>query len=177
MFVQGVNVDLHPVGIEDAGWIAELRSDERVFRFLSQSRPISAEEQREWMKSKVAKEGFYWKIWHRLEDRFVGLISLYSIQSSCAELGRFISLNPYAAIGAEYAVLNFAFSQLGIERVRCHTASENRAVVSLHARLGFRTLSEAFEPELGMKMVWQELNCEKYLIADYSRLESILSKK
>ena len=177
MFVQGVNVDLHPVGIEDADWIAELRSDERVFRFLSQSRPISVEEQREWMKSKVAKEGFYWKIWHRLEDRFVGLISLYSIEGASAELGRFISRNPYAAIGAEYAVLNFAFSHLGIERVRCHTASENSAVVSLHARLGFRTLREEFEPELGMKMVWQEMNCEKFLVSDYSKLENILSSK
>lgn len=177
MFVQGVNVDLHPVRIEDADWIAELRSDERVFKFLSQSRPISVEEQRLWMESNAAKEGFYWKIWHRLEGKFVGLISLYSIQRSNAELGRFISRNPYASIGAEYAVLNFAFSHLGINRVRCYTASENSAVVSLHARFGFRKLNEEFEPELGMKMVWQELSCKEFLISDYSRLESILFNK
>ena len=162
MLVEGINIQLHPVTLEDAEWIAEVRSNPEVYRFLSQKRGVSPEEQRAWLESLAAKEGFYWKIWSKERSEFVGLISLYDFHDDSAELGRFICYDSYAAVGAELAVLEFAFGELKLTSVKCHTAKGNSAVVSLHRRLGFKVLEEHFDELLEMDMVWQEMSCAQY---------------
>ena len=174
MLVDGINIQLHPVSVEDAEWIAEVRSKPEIYRFLSQKRGVTLEEQRSWLESESAKEGYYWKIWSKGQSEYLGLISLYDVREDSAELGRFICFESYAAVGAELAVLEFAFSGLKLVRVRCHTAKANAPVVSLHRRLGFKVREEHFEEILEMDMVWQELSCGHYREMDKTRIERLL---
>ena len=116
-------------------------------------------------------------LWAKGQSEYLGLISLYDVREDSAELGRFICFESYAAVGAELAVLEFAFSGLKLVRVRCHTAKANAPVVSLHRRLGFKVREEHFDEILEMDMVWQEMSSNEYKVGNYEILTKLLLSK
>jgi len=177
VIIEGVNVNLVPVNLSDAEWIAEVRSKPEVYRFLSQKSGITADEQRQWMLSKLSNSEFYWKIWSKGLGKFIGLISLYDETDNWAHLGRFICFDSYAAIGAELTALKFAFERKQLGSVRCYVAKANKNVVSMHNRLGFSVIEELYDNTLSMEMLWLEMKREKFDGMDYSVVGGLLESK
>ncbi|MCS7210752.1 MAG: GNAT family N-acetyltransferase, partial [Chloroherpetonaceae bacterium] len=100
--IEGLKTNLVEVTEMDAEDIARLRSNPEINRFLSSQKPISVEEQVEWIRQNRKRgDNFYFKITDK-QGAFKGTISLYNIKNHEAEFGRFIATNPINAVEAEF---------------------------------------------------------------------------
>ncbi len=176
--VKGEKTTLEEVVPADAADICALRNDEKISRFLSSSRQVSVEEQRQWIENNLAKgDGHYFRI---LDEKggFCGTASLYNVLDNEAEFGRFICTRTLQAVETEYLVIRHAFETMGLRRIYCRTAVENKKVWKMHYSYGFVDAGEeAFSvPGKDMVLRIQELTLEQYGQTDYSFISKLMAK-
>lgn len=170
---------LRQVNLEDALFISQLRSDPKVYEFLSSSSPVTLEQQQQWLKKYFdSKDGFYFIIENPLFKKGVGTISIYdlNILKREAEFGRYISVNSINAIEAEYLLLQFCFNVMHLDSVYCRTADENIKVWKQHLSFGFKDVGFENFQEKNLLLKRQAITRSEFLEFDYSKIISLVSR-
>jgi RimJ/RimL family protein N-acetyltransferase len=174
--IQGIKTNLIEVTEMDADEIIALRAQPQINRYLSSSKPITLQQQVEWIIENQKKgNSLYFKITDK-HNHFKGTISLYHINKVSAEFGRFISISSLHALEAQYLLLKYAFDEKKIDCVHCKTIEENRKVWNMHSRYGFQTISVEEHQEPGKKLVVQELLAKDFHTFDYNPIFSLIEK-
>lgn len=170
---------LRQVNLEDALFISQLRSDSKIYKFLSSSSPISVKQQKQWLKNNVgSNDGYYFIIEDRKLLKSVGTISIYNLDilEGKAELGRYISLNPINAIEAELLILQFCFNVFQLDTVYCRTADKNQKVWKQHLSFGFKDVGfEDFEGK-NLLLRRQAITRMQFKDFDYSKITSLINR-
>jgi RimJ/RimL family protein N-acetyltransferase len=131
---------LRPVTIEDAEFIVELRTDPKLSKFIHAT-SSSIEEQRKWLAEYLQRDNEWYFIVETFDKTPEGTICIYNFDQSKnqAEWGRWVLRNGSLSV-LESAVLIYdtAFNQLRINRLYCHTESQNLPVISFHTTMGLQ---------------------------------------
>jgi|688.fasta_scaffold284478_3 RimJ/RimL family protein N-acetyltransferase len=175
----GETTVLRQAKLDDSLFISQLRSDPKVYEFLSSSSPITLEQQKAWLKKYIdSKDGYYFIIDNPLLYKSVGTISIYNVNNGKqeAELGRYISVNSVNAIEAEYLLLDFCFNIMHLESVYCKTADKNIKVWKQHLSFGFQNVG--FEEFSGKNIMLrrQTITRAEFLNFDYSKIFSLINR-
>lgn len=170
---------LRQVNLADALFISQLRSDPRVYEFLSSSTPVTLEQQQQWLKKYFdSKDGFYFIIENPLLKKSVGTISIYdlNILKREAEFGRYVSVNSINAIEAEYLLLQFCFNVMHLDSVYCRTADKNIKVWKQHLSFGFKDVGFEDFQEKDLLLRRQAITRSEFLEFDYSKIISLVNR-
>ena len=175
----GESTLLRQVRLDDAFLISELRSDPKVYEFLSSSTPISLKQQKKWLENHSnSKDGYYFIIVNSSSLKSVGTISIYDFNEGKreAEFGRYISVNSVNAIEAEYLLLDFCFNVMQLESVYCRTADENVKVWRQHLSFGFRDVGFEEFADKNLLLRRQTITRTEFFNFDYSRIIMLLNR-
>lgn len=152
--IDGVALRLRSVEEADAERILDLRTDKSLTRFLPplQGTLVS---QRRWIASQRSKQAdYYFAIEKKSNPRapVEGFLGLYGFQDdvvTTAEWGRWIlAKSSLASVESAFLLYRFAFENLSLDRLVCHSILANEPVVSFHDRCGLkriRVLKNEFE--------------------------------
>jgi RimJ/RimL family protein N-acetyltransferase len=142
LLIEGVSHRLRPVVLDDAAFIAGLRSDPGLGRWIhpTANDPLA---QRTWIAAYERRDGdVYFVVEARDAGRAEGLIGIYDIEQRSggwrsAEWGRWILRSgSRAAVESAWLIYRAAFDRLGLDAVHCRTVADNAAVVSFHDSCG-----------------------------------------
>jgi len=175
----GETTILRQVRLDDALFISRLRSDPKVYEFLSSSTPISLEQQKKWLEKYFStKDSYYFIIDNSLLFKSVGTISIYDVNEGKreAEFGRYISVNSINAIEAEYLLLDFCFNILHLESVYCRTADKNIKVWRQHLSFGFRDVGFEEFADKNLLLRRQAITRAEFFDFDYSRIILLINR-
>ncbi|MDH6233869.1 ribosomal-protein-alanine N-acetyltransferase [Mesorhizobium soli] len=137
---------LRPTNVSDAERAFEIQSDWEVTRMLRMvsfppdGAEIShwfADHEREWM----AGEAYRFAV--ELQDRLIGIVDVDGISGREGELGYWFERASWGrgyALEAAQAVVQFAFSRIGLSKLRSGHAADNPASGKVLRKLGFRPL-------------------------------------
>ena len=174
--IQGKNIRLREVSEEDSLPILNLRNDPTISQFLSNTSPITIEQQQNWIRlNKERADGHYWTI-RDISDKVFGTISLYNVIDGRAEFGRYICINSLFAIEAELLLIEFAFSEMGLREIYCRTVLNNEKVWKQHYKFGFEDLGYEELPEKNFTLKKQVLYKVRFNNFDYSKIRNLLNR-
>ena len=134
--IEGRYINLRAVCKEDAQFILNLRLDELKNKFIHKTpKDIELQEQCIERQRQTENDYYFLLINKNLERR--GTISLYNITDSNGELGRWISYgSSYENLESVILLHDFAFQQIGLDKVYTRTKIENKRVVGFWQRFG-----------------------------------------
>ncbi len=131
---EGLNYRLRMVNANDADFIIYIRTED-----LERSRyihPISCDvqKQKEWIEQYLKKDNdYYFVIENKISGKPEGLISIYNIEHSKAEWGRWIlKKGSLASFESVLLIFEVAFNRLALNEVYCRTIADNKPVVEFH---------------------------------------------
>ena len=177
--INGIKTILEEVTVDDASDICRLRNNAQINKYLSTSREVTVAEQEAWIKANLTKnDGFYFKVIDKEQNEFCGTASLYGIVGKQVEFGRYICTRALQAIEAEYLGIEYAFKQMGMHKVYCRTAVENKKVWKQHYSYGFVDEGEeklaSGDKDLVLKI--QALTREQFEQTDYSFIQKLIQR-
>lgn len=178
---KGIRTKLIEVNETDARDIIYLRNNPANNKFLFQ-RPISIENQVEWINNnRLKNDNVNFKVVD-LNDNFKGTVSIYDIKEKRGEFGRYIITDPFNAIEAEYLILKFGFGNLKLNSIYCQTNVENAKVWKQHSKFGFHLLEikdvlVGSAPQITVKAVIQEITAANFYSFDYSDILRLFERK
>ena len=176
IIIDGIHTILQTMNCEDSQSIIDLRNQPVINQYLSSSVIKSLDEQNEWMTANLPKrDGLYLKILDKKDSTFCGTISLYNIENSQGELGRYICTKTLQAIEAELLIVRFAFDIMKLQSIYCRTAELNSKVWHQHYGFGFIDYGEELLENRNMKLKKQILSEDIYLKHNYSKIEKIIN--
>ena len=149
--LEGNSYILRPVKKSDASFIASLRSDQDLTKFINKVTSNVAD-QEAWLESYFLRpDDYYFVVERKSDKRQEGLISLYDVDENkgVGEWGRWIlRKDSSAAVESAYLIYMFAFETLSLNKTVCRTILENKKVCSFHDSCGLarqRTLPRYLE--------------------------------
>lgn len=136
--IEGFNLRLRPVRLDDAAFIVWLRHLDHVKGRVGDS-AHDAPAQEAWLEKYFEREGDYYFIVETQGGISLGTHAIYEVRGASAEQGRNI-VRPEVLAGAPVGILgtNLAFDMLGLSEIRASVVSTNRQVLSLHRKAGFK---------------------------------------
>jgi RimJ/RimL family protein N-acetyltransferase len=170
---------LRQVNLDDALFISQLRSQPKVYEFLSSDSLVTLKQQQQWLERHFDfKDDYYFIIENSILLKSVGTISIYNVNKMKreGEFGRYISINSINAIEAEYLLLQFCFNILNLDSVYCRTADKNFKVWRQHLSFGFRDVGyEEFEDK-NLLLRRQAIKKAEFQDFDYSKTISLINR-
>jgi len=147
--LSGYGIELRPVEVTDAAAIVELRCTPENRRFIGETDPDPAKQER-WIADQLERPGdYYFAVVNAETRRFLGTISAYDIDedTSRCEWGRWIlAAGSGAAPASVVLILEFVFGVLDLAGCYTRTVSANAQVVSLHDSFGAVRAAGPAEP-------------------------------
>lgn len=176
--IKGIKMKLVTISPSDAQHMVDLRNNPAYNRFLSNANDvITLEHQLKWMDNVMGRQDCIdFKVATINDEAFCGTIALYDIEDGAAEFGRYMAVNPIAAIESEYLILKFGFEVLGLKRIYCNTVKANTKVWQQHTKYGFRKTGEDFDSRIRMERVCQEITADEFRDFDYRPILSIVER-
>jgi RimJ/RimL family protein N-acetyltransferase len=137
----GHRYSLRPVGIEDAEFIVDIRTDPRLSKYINATSP-RVSDQVLWLERYFDRPGdWYFVIIDNRNGQREGIVGIYDFNETLrvAEWGRWV-LRPGSLAAVESAALIYgtAFDRLNLDEIYCRTVADNKAVVSFHDSSGAR---------------------------------------
>jgi RimJ/RimL family protein N-acetyltransferase len=135
--LEGFNLRLRPVRIEDATFIVWLRSLDYVRGNVGDSAADVAT-QEAWLRAYFEREGDYYWVVESSGGIPLGTHGIYHVNGTSAERGRHI-MRVEVMAGVPSAVLSadLAFGSMGLRELRASVVATNTEVLSLHRKSGF----------------------------------------
>jgi len=137
------NISLKKLTEEDIELVRNWRNSPEVANFMYNDSPISYDQQIKWFgKINNDRTCIYWII--EFEGKKLGLASVTGIDrtlSSCYwafYLGDLTVRNSGVGAKIEYNVLEYVFSELQLNKLRCEVFVTNDRVIKMHEKFGFR---------------------------------------
>jgi RimJ/RimL family protein N-acetyltransferase len=136
--LEGFNLRLRPVRIEDAAFIVWLRNLDYVKGNVGDSaKDVAGQEA--WLRAYFEREGDYYFIAESLSGIPLGTHGIYNVKGTSAEKGRHI-MRPEVMAGVPTGILSteMAFGSMGLRELRVRMVATNVTVQSLHRKSGFK---------------------------------------
>lgn len=136
--LEGFNLRLRPVRIEDAAFIVWLRNLDYVRGNVGDS-ALDVVSQKAWLRAYFEREGDYYWIVESLTGIPLGTHGIYNVKGPSAERGRHI-MRAEVMAGVPSAILTaeLAFGSMGLNELRSLIVATNTEVLSLHRKSGFK---------------------------------------
>ena len=135
---------LRAIEESDLPLIAKWRSSPEVYEYFYEYLPISIRQQKNWYEKQLLDPTEINLVASKTTGEALGTVSIYHIdrRNRKAEWGRLIIGDPKARTGGigseiEALVLEYCFEHLNLHKLYCEVLTENKAVISLHKKLGF----------------------------------------
>jgi RimJ/RimL family protein N-acetyltransferase len=177
MEINGKYVTLRYVDLCDAEDIIKLRNDSKLNRYLSSQKPLTIEDQINWLlNNKNSETNHYFKIVRKKDDKFIGTISLYNIDNNQGEFGRYVCIDPIGAIESELLIIEFAFLQRRLENIYCRTVMDNEKVIIQHRKFRFEDREVVYDHNINRNLLIQELSYDKFKNVDYSSIRNLIDR-
>lgn len=145
MIIEGKNIDLRLVTVNDAEFILSLRLDPALNAYLS---PVEddIEKQRAWIRNCLQKnkEEWYFIIQNK-KGKPVGTVRIYDIQEDSFCWGSWIvkpEARYYASVESAILLYQYAFNDLGFTGSHFYVRKNNKEVISFHLKLGAEIIRE-----------------------------------
>ena len=137
--IEGEAFALRPVELGDSEFIAQLRNDPRLGRFIHAG-SRNAREQGAWLQEYFEREGdYYFTIVDQRSGAPEGTVAIYDVDArkDTGEWGRWV-LRPGSLAATESTLLLYrvGFDRLNLDTIYCRTVAANEAVVSFHDSAG-----------------------------------------
>ena len=129
---------LRPITAAEVNLLVELDRDPAVMRFISGGKPSPRAEVERIVQRSL---GHRWVGFDKATDEFVGWFGLRPSGASSRELGyrlRQAAWGKGLATEGSQALIAFAFTRLGVERIRAETMTVNAASRAVMERCGLR---------------------------------------
>ena len=143
--IEGKQIVLRPITLEDTPLIVRWRSDPRVYGTLFRQEPITEERHRQWLREMVLSgKCDQFIIVDKAQNRPVGTVFLKEIDREHlrAEYAIFIGEETARGrgIGSEAARLmtDYGFQQLGLNRIYLYVFASNVRAIASYRSAGFR---------------------------------------
>ena len=143
--IEGKQIVLRPITLEDTPLIVRWRSDPRVYGTLFRQEPITEERHRQWLREMVLSgKCDQFIIVDKAQNRSVGTVFLKEIDREHlrAEYAIFIGEETARGrgIGSEAArlMMDYGFRQLGLNRIYLYVFASNPRAISSDRSAGFR---------------------------------------
>jgi RimJ/RimL family protein N-acetyltransferase len=143
-FIEGKNINLRDVEIDDADFLLKLRTDEKKSRFLNKTEN-DLQKQIEYIKKYKAAEDEYYFIIEAKGKQKLGCFRIYDIYGDSFCIGSWIIADDapeMTAIESIILIYEFGFSKLGYGHCHFDVRKENRSVQRLHEMYGARKTGE-----------------------------------
>lgn len=144
--LDGKRIRLRLIGREDLESIIEWRNSQDAYESFFTYTPLNLDLQEKWYEKQVyddSQQNF--AIIHKETGIAIGMIALVGINHKMghAEWGRVIVAHPNFQGGgygreAIELIMEYAFDHLNLRRLTCTALTNNKKVVGLYERLGFR---------------------------------------
>lgn len=145
--ILGELINLKLVREEDAKFIVNLRQDENLNSYISQT-SSSLENQIEWIKKYLEREEQKKEFYFIVEDKSAtpcGTVRIYNIQKEEVTWGSFM-LNSERPDGASYEVIElsseFISKNLGIKKMKLDVRKDNKKAIHIYEKSKFKRISE-----------------------------------
>lgn len=165
--IQKYGLELVQLGHDKIELVRKWRNDRSISQYMEYREYISPEAQELWFSRIDNDENYYFIISFRNDD--IGLINIKDIDypNKRGEAGIFIwderYLNSDVSFRATFALFDFAFDDLKLNRIISHVLSDNKRAIQFNKLMGFKLLD-------GQENIYnQEYNLD---IADYIRVKN-----
>ncbi len=147
MLLEGKNINLRTVEIEDADFIYTMRQNRKKTKYLSKVTG-TVDSQKEWIKNYKQREDeekeFYFIIESKNKDKF-GLVRIYDLKNDSFCWGSWLikeDTPKTSAIESALQIYEFGFYKLGFEKSHFDVRKGNDKVIAFHQRFGAKIVSE-----------------------------------
>ena len=147
MLLEGKNINLRTVEIEDADFIYTMRQNRKKTKYLSKVTG-TVDSQKEWIKNYKQREDeekeFYFIIESKNKDKF-GLVRIYDLKNDSFCWGSWLikeDTPKTTAIESALQIYEFGFYKLGFEKSHFDVRKGNDKVIAFHQRFGAKIVSE-----------------------------------
>ena len=147
MLLEGKNINLRTVEIEDADFIYTMRQNREKTKYLSKVTG-TVDSQKEWIKNYKQREDeekeFYFIIESKNKDKF-GLVRIYDLKNDSFCWGSWLikeDTPKTSAIESALQIYEFGFYKLGFEKSHFDVRKGNDKVIAFHQRFGAKIVSE-----------------------------------
>ncbi|HUA67543.1 MAG TPA: GNAT family protein [Candidatus Saccharimonadales bacterium] len=140
IYLEGFNLRVRPVRLEDAAFIVWLRNLDYVKGNVGDSATdVTAQEA--WLQRYFERDDDYYFIVESLSGIPLGTHGIYNVNGTSAERGRHI-MRPETMAGVPSAVLSadWAFGKMGLRELQSWVVATNSEVLSLHRKSGFKEI-------------------------------------
>jgi RimJ/RimL family protein N-acetyltransferase len=136
--LEGFNLRVRPVRIEDAAFIVWLRNLDYVKGNIGDS-AVDVAAQEAWLRAYFEREGDYYFIVESLGGIPLGTHGIYNVKGTRAENGRhIIRAEVMAGLPSGILTADLAFGSMGLHELRALVVATNMTVQSLHRKSGFK---------------------------------------
>jgi RimJ/RimL family protein N-acetyltransferase len=147
--INGQVVDLRSVNEDDAEFILSLRLDPHFNKYLNKVEN-DVDKQRQWIINQQQRENDYYFLVLEKNGNPIGTISLYNINNSQGEFGRWIvSGNSLQALESVILIHDFGFNILNLELIYSLTVTQNIKVLNFHKNFGATVTDEKTTHPIG----------------------------
>ena len=139
--ILGEYIYLKDIPLNEYKKLYELRQNKNSNKYLNHI-SMNKLAQKKFIITQKKMGNFFFGIYRKKNDKFLGTISVYNIsKSGIAEWGRWLS-NGTALENLEslYLLINFAIKKLLLKKLIAKTIFKNTKVISLHRKLGFQSV-------------------------------------
>lgn len=172
--ISGKYINMRSVEESDAEFILKLRLDSYNSQFINKTEN-NIEKQIEWIKNQRSRPDDYYFLFTDKKGNKAGVISIYNIEETRAESGRFISfgdsLQNMEAVLLHY---DFAYNKLNKKLIHFTVSKNNKKVANMWKRLGIPIVGE--KNVNGIESYYFELTNENYEKIFKPNIVSIFSK-
>ena len=147
MLVEGKNINLRTVKVEDASFIYQMRQDQKKTKYLSAVNG-TIKDQEAWISNykhrENNKEEFYFLIESKEQEK-LGLVRMYDFRDNSFCWGSWLikdNAPKSTAIESALQVYEFGFYELGFKKSHFDVRKENKKVIAFHERFGAKIVNE-----------------------------------
>ncbi len=144
VFLEGENIYLRPIDLDDLEIFYKMINNPNVRKFLTIRYPISKIEEKETLEKMIKDENSVaLSIIHKENDKLIGNISLFNINKihRNAEIGIFIGELKETSKGygteAMRVLIDYGFNMLNLHRIDLYVFDFNERAIKAYKKLGF----------------------------------------
>jgi UDP-4-amino-4,6-dideoxy-N-acetyl-beta-L-altrosamine N-acetyltransferase len=137
------SLKLTKLGIEDLELVRHWRNSKDVAKYMYDETIITENDQKLWYESILkSNSNIYWIIEYNYKK--IGLVSVTNINKALQSCYWAFYLGDESTRGSgigakvEYEIIEYVFSTLGLNKLRCEVFISNEKVIKLHDKFGFK---------------------------------------
>lgn len=171
--LESKNIYLRAIDLKDADIIRSWRNDSDADKWFFSYQNISLQMQEDWIKNlSNKKDEINWVICKKGMTNPIGTLALINIdnRNRFAEYARLIIDEKFRSKGfayeAETLIIEYAFNYLNLNKIWCQTYVDNKAVIDLHIKTGFKIIG-IFKKHIYRVGNYIDVNIMEILREDY----------